>query len=389
MKQLLIIAVALTAINAQASRARMAALGNSAHLVDTQTVYTNPADMFRLSSDYVSLESGLTGTLATDPTQAPNANAEGMIVRTMGDAKLGLSLGHQSKNASAWASLTNGGLRQLASVAALKVNQQNPIELSYGMGMGDMKLAGTLVYSNYNNKIADKSVAAILEKESSMGVRFGLVSGPWDGSLAIGLGSTAQTNNLANTGSKFSGTTSFSLAAGYQMDSMYFNGGLVTAGAKEETNAGVEANKIASTTFNVGVINSHKKDGNELFYGVSLVSSSLKQDFTALATDDTKSDTLALPLTIGLEVDAASWLTFRGSISQTTFINSSKSETSTTPSTTTANTDPGVNSTTVAFGAGLKFNKLTVDGTISGLTAGGQTIGTNTLLSQVGVAYWF
>lgn len=371
MKQLLVIAVALTAINAQASRARVAALGNSAHLVDTATVYTNPADMFRLGSDYVSLETGATGALAQT---AQNANAEGMIVRTVGDSKLGLSLGHQSTNASSW------GLRGLATVAALKVNQQNPIEFSYGMKSGDISWAGTLVYSNYNDKVAG---AGVLEKESSTGVRFGLVTGNWDGSLAIGLGSNAQ----LNTGNKFSGTTSFSLAAGYQMDSMYFNGGITSAGAKEESTAGADVNKITNTSINVGVINSHKKDGNELFYGVSLVQTSLKQDFTSASTDDVKRDTLTLPLTIGLEVEAASWLTFRGSVSQTTFINSTKQETSTSPVTTTTNTDPGANTTSVALGAGLKFNKLTIDGTLG--TATTQTINTTALMAQVGVGYWF
>lgn len=371
MKQLLVIAVALTAINAQASRARVAALGNSAHLVDTATVYTNPADMFRLGSDYVQLETGATGALAQT---AQNANAEGMIVRTMGDAKLGLSLGHQSTNASSW------GLRALATVAALRTNQQNPIELSYGMVSGDIKWAGTLVYSNYNDKVA---AVGVLEKESSTGVRFGLVTGNWDGSLAIGLGSNAQ----LNTGNKFSGTTSFSLAAGYQMDSMYFNGGITSAGAKEETTAGAEANKIADTTINVGVVNSHKKDGNELFYGVSLVQSSRKQDFTTASTDDVKRDSLTLPLTIGLEVEAASWLTFRGSVTQTTFINSLKQETSTTPATTTVNTDPGANTTAVNLGAGLKFNKLTIDGTLG--TATTQTVNTTALMAMVGVGYWF
>jgi hypothetical protein len=378
MKQLLLIAVALTAINAQASRARMNALGNSVHLVDTSTVQTNPADMFRLSSDYVEFETGATSGLAQT---AEHANAEGSIVRTMGDAKVGLTLGHQSKNASGW------GLRGLATITELKVNQQNPIELSYGTAYNDMKVAGTLVYSSYNNKIADKSAAAILEKESSMGVRFGAVSGAWDASLAIGLGSEARTNNVGNTGSKFSGTSSYMLEGGYQMDSMYFNGNITSAAAKQETNLGVQANEIADTSMTVGVINSHKKDGNELFYGVSLVQTSRKQDFTVSATDDTKTETLALPLTIGLEVDAASWLTLRGSVSQTTFINSSKSETSTSPTTTTANTDPGVNNTKVALGAGLKFNKLVVDGTLTTQTS--QKIDSSDLLGQVGVTYMF
>ena len=165
MKKLLVIAIALASVNAFATRARMLALGNSVHLVDTQTVFSKPDDMFDLASDYVTLETGATGGVTQT---AQNSNAEGMIVRTMGDAKLGLALGHQSLNASGW------GLRNSATLAALKTNQQNPIEFSYGNKSGDMSWAGTLVYSNYNNKLA---AAGALEKESSTGVHFGAAQG--------------------------------------------------------------------------------------------------------------------------------------------------------------------------------------------------------------------
>ena len=60
MKQLIIIAIALVSTNAFATRARVMALGNSPHLVDTQTVYSNPADMM-VMGDYVTFESGITG----------------------------------------------------------------------------------------------------------------------------------------------------------------------------------------------------------------------------------------------------------------------------------------------------------------------------------------
>ncbi|MBY0554536.1 hypothetical protein K2P97_08405 [bacterium] len=371
MKQLLVIAVALTAINAQASRARVAALQSPAHLVDTQTVYTNPSDILRISGDYVTFESG--ATQSTLVQTAEMANAEGMIVRTMGDAKLGLSLGHQSKNASSW------GLRGATPVtAALKVNQQNPIEFTYGMKSGDINWAGTLVYSNYNNK---QAAVGVLEKESSMGLRFGANSGAWNASLGLGLTNTAQ----LNTGNKFTGALGLSLAGGYQWETMYFNAGLTSAGAKEETTTGTEALKLNSQSITLGVTNVHKKDGNELFYGASLTQTEDKANI--LSAGDNKVTSLKLPLIIGFEAEAASWLTFRSSVTQTVLINQSKTVNA--AGTTTAETDPGANTTTVAFGAGLKFNKLTIDGTISGLTAGGQTIGTNTLLSQVGVGYWF
>ena len=98
--------------------------------------------------------------------------------------------------------------------------------------------------------------------------------------------------------------------------------------------------------------------------------------------------TLDLPLTVGMEVDAATWLTLRGSVTQTTLINSSKVENATS---TTAETAPGVSNTIAAIGAGLKFNKLTLDGSLQGLTgsAATQDLNGNKLLTTVGVTYLF
>lgn len=366
MKQLLVLAIALTSVNAFATRARVTALGNSPHQPDTATVYAKPYHIFALASDYATLETGATG--GTAPT-LQNKNAEGMLVRTMGDAKLGLSLGHQSLNESSW-----GPLRSISAAlgdADLAANQQNPIEFTYGKKSGDMTWAGTLVYSNYNNKLA---AAGTLEKESSMGLRFGATSGAWDAVANLGLTNTA---NVIN-GNKFTGTPAIGVSGGYMMDSMYFFGGLTTSGAKEETAAAVEVYKVANQSINVGVVNSHKKDGNDLYYSIALNQSESK--YTVAATD-TKITSLTLPITVGVEAEAASWLTLRGSVSQATMINNTKNE--------VAGTEfaPAANSTTVAVGAGLKFNKLTFDGTMS--TATTQVVNAADLLGQVGMTYWF
>jgi len=363
MKQLLIIAIALTSVNAFATRARVHALGHSDHLVDTYTVYTNPAHIFHLASDYVTLETGATGALA--PT-LENANAEGMIVRTMGDAKMGLSLGHESANASSW------GLRRLSATPALRVNQQNPIELTYGMKFGDINFAGTLVYSNYNNK---KAAVGALEKEATTALRLGATSGDWEAALALGLANSA---NIIN-GNKFTGSSDLNLFGAYTVDTMYFYANVATLVAKEESSAGVEQGKATFQGVRLGVVNSHKKDGNELFYSVALNQTESKYT----GTPDTKATALQLPVVIGLEVEANSWLTLRGSVSQISLINDSKDET-VTPATETA---PGVDSTKVAAGAGLKFNKINVDGTLTAATS--QTLNATSLLAQVGMSYWF
>ncbi len=381
MKQLLVIAIALASTNAFASRARVQSLGNSAHITDTQSVYSNPAKMF-LMGDFVNLESG------AQTTTTQNANAEGLLVRSMGDAKAGLSLGHKSENASAFglrALLVGGAGAPLATMNVL-VEQQNPLELSYGMKSGDMTWAGTFVYSNYNDKVTDA-------KENSMGVRLGALTGAWDFSLGLGLLNTVKGKSAVTiapagvtTGDEieFKGTIGVSAFAGYTMGSLYTFGEVVLAGAKmENTTTATEMAKVDSTQITIGAVESVKKDGNEFFYGVSLVSSDLKNK-----TADEKTTSLSLPVIVGLEAEATSWMVLRGSLTQTVLINNSK-ETDTTG--TTAETSPGLNNTVAAIGAGLKFNKVTVDGSLQGLTgtAANQQLDGNDLLTTVGLTYVF
>ena len=360
MKKVLVVVVALASMNAFATRARVNALGNSPHLMDTQTVYSNPADMMMMG-DFVTMESGVTGAAAA------NGNTEGMVTRSMGDAKMGMALGHQSSNASAWS------LRALSGLAGIK-SQQNPVEFSYGQKSADMAWAATLVYSNYNDK------TATAEKESSMGIRTGLRMGALDAKLNIGL---LNTYEKATTG-KFKGNMGITAGAGYTMDNLYVSGSVTMAGFKSEDTLAAPLKDYSNTTISASAMSSQKKDGNEFFYGAGLTSVSAKEKVADQTTTQ-----MTLPVWMGLEVDAASWLTLRGSVTQNTLINSTKVETA---GVTGVETAPGANSTSASVGAGMKFNKLTLDGSLTGLTSTGtasQKIDGTDLLTQVGMTYMF
>ncbi len=360
MKKLLVLALALASVNAFATRARYNALANSPHLVDTQTVYTNPADMFFVGSDYATIETGKsTATTTTD-------GAEGMVVRSMGDSKMGLSLGHDSENAIL--------LRAAAGMPGAISAQQNPIELSYGQKAGDLAWAGTFVYSNYKDKVKNA-------KEDSMGLRGGIRMGALDASLRLGLANNA-TSGDGTTAINFKGTTGIGAGVGYLVDSIYLAADVVLAGYKKEV-GGAETKKFDSTTIKLSATTSHKKDGSEFFYGAGLTNVSQKE-----SVSDTKITSLNLPVWMGLEVDANSWLTLRGSVTQSVLINDSKTETAGTAS---SDLSPGANNTLASVGAGLKFNKITVDGSLSDLSGAtaGQTLNGNNLLGQVGLTYMF
>lgn len=382
MKNLITLALVLASTSAFATRARVTALGNSPHLTDVTYVYGNATWMMTLA-DSLTIESGATANNFATAGAAPNATntsnvslgSEGLMIRSMGDAKFALGLGHDDSTVFA-----NRGLANTAAVnAALVWNikpQQNPLFLAYAMKMGDMSVGAGLRYSNFDDKKND-------EKESSMALNFGARSAAWDVALDLGLTDEWKTGTTnAQPSDSYKGKSAISLTGGYNVtETMYVNAGFKTGGAKLE-DAAAEVADIAYTNITVGVTESIKKDGAEFFYGAGLLSASTEEK-----KSDTKITAMKMPLIIGLEAEANSWLTLRGSVTQTLLlVDSDKTATAGVAS---VETSPGANSTTLAAGAGLKFNKVTVDGSI--LAGGSQVINATAgnLLGQVGLTYAF
>lgn len=277
MKNLITLALVLASTSAFATRARVTALGNSAHLTDVTYVYGNATWMMTLA-DSLTIESGTTANNFTTLGAAPNATnssnvnlgSEGLLIRSMGDAKFALGLGHDDST-----SFSNRGLANSVAVnAALTWTikpQQNPLFLAYAMKMGDMSVGAGLRYSNFDDKKND-------EKESSMALNFGARSAAWNVALDLGLTDewkTGATNVSPND--SYKGKSSIELSGGYNVtETMYVNAGFATGGAKLEDNAAAVAD-IAYTNITVGVTESVKKDGAEFFYGAGLLSASTEE----------------------------------------------------------------------------------------------------------------
>ena len=389
MNKFLVLVLMLVTAQANATRARVNSLGNSPHIIDVQRIYTNPSDMFS-QGDFFTLESGSTTPTTmpdcypTIPTNQPcglkNTNAEAMVVRSFGDAKVAFSIGHLSDNAAGYAN----GLRTQTqtTIAGPDANlsyQQNPIELSYGRKSGDLAWAGTVVYSNYKDKQNNR-------EENSSGIRLGARMGAWDFSLGQGIASKV----TSGTTIEYKAKSNTGLFAGYTMDNNYFFGEVRMVGSEE--NKSTARPEFKAQVYRLGVVNSMKNEGNEYFVGASLVS--VKQEL-AVTAGDFENTQMQLPIIIGVEADAASWLTLRGSLIQTVLINKAKVQffdsTAITSAANLAEFDDAANSTVAAIGAGLKFDKLTLDGNFSGLTGpvAGQTLNGNNFLTQIGLTYMF
>ncbi|MAF78544.1 MAG: hypothetical protein CME60_10295, partial [Halobacteriovoraceae bacterium] len=117
-----------------------------------------------------------------------------------------------------------------------------------------------------------------------------------------------------------------------------------------------------------------------------------QEDKNNQTASTTERDYNELPLTVGFETDATSWLTLRGSISQNIILNSVK--TKTTGAAEVKSTRD--NTTSVQAGATLNFGKLMIDGMIgtngndgTAYASNGGVLDTDRLLTQVAVHYWF
>ena len=361
MKSLLTLAIVLASTSAFATRSRITALGNAAHLVDASTVYTKPADIFAIS-DSVTIEAGKTNS--APGTDAVTAGAEALLIRSAGDAKWALSLGHDDAK-----------IYSQRADAGSTIGQQNPFELTYGMKAGDMAWAATLGYSNFNNKAAEV-------KDTTTNLKFGAQTSTWDASIDLGLANKSTSATSTTTEDEFEGKSNVTVRGGMWVSSDLYAYAVVDMGGYEVTSASVAQSEIKTTDITVGAINTMKNDGNEFFWGAGLASSNSKDSVTGASPE--KESSLSLPFIIGMEANAASWLTLRGSVTQNVLIQNEKSESATA---TLSETSPGLNSTAFAAGAGLKLGKLALDGSI--LANNTQTINSTNLLGTVGLTYSF
>lgn len=370
MKKLLVLAaVTLASGAAFASKARLQALGSAAHLIDTQTIFSNPADI-TVMGDWATFEMG-TGNAFTYTPPAANVatvNHEGGLVRSAGDARWGFYLGHKSPTVAL--SRSNGWVGGAGTILA----EENPIEVFYAQ-KADISWGASLFYSN-----SDKKATKL--KQNTMGLRAGARAANWDAYINVGLANNAKDESNAAAVRKIEGKPAFKVKGGYTMDSLYFYGSYGMSGLKGDV-AGTASAELDGSQLSIGVIDTIKGEGRDFFYGVSYNMDSYKQKVGG----ETKSEATYLPVIIGVEAEATSWMTLRASVTQNVLLGTIKDEIGLVTGAALAENNTWNNSTTVAAGAGLKFNKFTLDGTLG--AANGGVIDSTNLLANASLTYLF
>lgn len=335
MKNLLLVLLTLTASNAFASKARLASLQSADHVVDTQTVFTNPSDL-SLLTPFMTYEMGAVG-----------AGAEGGFSRKLANGNmLGVYLGHDNTT-----DLRDG---------TTYLKQQNPIEVIYSMGA--MGFSGS--FSTVDNKKSGT-------KETTLVGKFGARNG--DVAYYAHLTAISTAEKTGTPDQKITASPGILVGGSKDVDTSHFFGSIELNNAKEEAAADV---KTTDTDLILGWLDRSLKNADaDIYYGAKIM----------IGTRDIEGDKISmtsLPVFMGIEYNLNTWAIFRGSVQQNFLIGSVKDGTA-------VNTDPdGINSnTTFSGGLGFKYNQLTLDGTLAASNSG--AINGTAFLTTASVTYNF
>ena len=371
----LVLGLIVLSTPALASRARLESLGESKngslYVADVNNVYYNPAFINDFKKKLV-LEHGAAANTASDTTTAGKAQA--LFTNTFGDFAYGIGLNHVNDRI-----ITIGAAMSAANGGATRtfLNPDNAVSLYVGGDMG-MKWGASLNWMGNS----DKNTTS--RSSTFWGLNLGANSGSFSAFADVALASGAKGSSGAATpvmqraNDEVKGKIGFDLGATFGfMDNYTVFGKFTMNGAEllnDQTTAGTNAKafEIASSTMEAGV--GYKKDvtkSTNLFSRLELGMSTVETKTTAavggaITTATTKA--FNMPLIIGVETAALSWLTVRGSVAQSLFGRTTTSA---------AVSAQNQNSTSVAAGLGMTFGDLVIDGLVANTGAGNTSIGTS------------
>lgn len=356
-----------------ASKARVLALGNSFHLLDSQTVYKNPIDAIEFDN-FVVFETGVTN--ATNAT----VNAEAMASYVYKeDQHLVLSFGHQDQSV-----IDSRNFINLLSGTAFEL-PQNPLNIFYGINDNITSSAFGFFYSKKDDKILRSS-------ESSAGLSLGIEMGK------LQISSLYTFINRADgvSGKKFDGSGYWQTTLSYLLDETLFQFQFIKSKAKLSTDTGsavTENESHVTNTVTLGLVDSNVRDEDNFFWGVQVISTQISCNVNLSLGCDKKFTNTVLPVWFGIEAQASEWLIVRATLKQSFLVNITKDDfgyplgAASGATGAISSAAPGANDTVVSTGLGFKFKRLTLDGTLATSTT--QTLNTSNFLSQVGLTYNF
>lgn len=451
MKHLLLsLMLGLLASNAYATQARLIALGmdelddeGSYYIKDSRNIFLNAAYVNDFA-DRVILELGDDGrepigigSAGTTVEQDDNPKAQGGFLKKSGDFVYGLYYGNES-NTSSFLRIAGSGIASTSLAAAVAGGggtptsgmlgtSDNQIDLFFGWEAASLQWGANLVYT-------DSEDEAERREDTGSAVRLGVKDGDaWDFHVNVSTSNKSERtsnvqNNLAVFGwtaqgdvrDEFKGKFGIHVGGSFNMNQWgrvfgyvktfsweqtdgYDYTGVNTLNPGNDTLDGQEAGKEGTsdgkfTTIELGWGKAEEiTSTSTLFYSVR----AKKVDVNLELGQEVEVNNLTIPVVLGYEAQANSWLTLRGSITHNLY--GTKDNKNFNYANPIARNLVGAvygsegkgsieNSTTVNAGATLGFGNLSIDGMIGTSDAASKTDGElnlDELMSTVAMTYLF
>ena len=370
MKKTVTIVLALMSASAFASKARLQALGEnvngSFYIQDNRNMFLN-ANEVNNYKDFLTFETGT--ALGTNTETAPRS--EGGFFRTMGAMNYGLYLGSQYDR-------TNDARTTLAT------RTSNPIDLFVGGDAGSVKWGANLTYSSSND-------ATTRTKSDYTALRLGA-------QVMSNLNVFVQTdiNNKATVGNTVSentakGKMAGSVGATYMINDLKVFAQYGSDDSKFTSTNGGQSQEFKNNSYLLGVgREASVNDKTKVFTKLQYAQVGNTVEIDGVIGRNTHANQKSVPVTIGLEHVAMSWLTLRGSVAQNLW------DSNNTVTTAGERNIKNAQSTSVNTGATLTLGSLKIDGVIGSATSAGTATGNkngvlalDNIMSRVALRYNF
>ena len=354
MKRQLTVALGLVVIAtpAFATKARMEALGEdnfgSYYINDNRNIFLNPARINE-NKDFVTYEFGQNGNALTAQDSAATPRAGGGFARSHGNMVYGLHFGDSSP--------TTALLRGLTA-ATNELQERQPWDLFVG-GDAGVKWGASFTYENFDGGSATAGTRYLSQ---AMKVRGGVIMGDLEGFAHVSLNNKAQDYN----GNKVEGDLGLLLGAGYMLNNYKLFADYTQADAEYNTGAAADED-FSFKRIRVGAGRQERLNDRATIFAKAMLTQTTTDDDGAGYTSapSSKVQTRALPLSVGLEYAATSWLDLRASVLQNLW-----SQQEVNPNAAGKTTSGNVANTSVRAGASLKFGEFSIDGLIATNNAG-------------------
>ena len=390
-----------------ASKARMEGLGQDSQtgsffLPDSRSVFLNPG-YINIFNNYIITEWGEVNQPdggGNGVGTNPKPNAEGGFFQEVNDFTWGVYLGNKTDINDNWKNIAGD---------KTFLTQRNPIDIFFG-GDAGLKWGSRFSYANSKNENAgDGSSVAYESNHTSLGIGFGLI---WENlnlytDIVLKDKSVGADAGLSSSdaGMVYEGNLGLKLGAGYQLFGVKLFGQYESNGFELHPNqTGASDVKYEQKIITVGVgkihevannariitdatVNVMSDDGNDPSSITATGSWTMVDGVSFLQGESSvKTKKTRLNLTFGLEADATSWLTLRGSIKQASLINQ-HSKTNASGASSNDKVNKSDETTSVSAGATINFGSLKIDGLIG--TGGDGVLNTDNLLVRTALHYWF